>query len=188
MAINYEMRVLQAIRRMVRATELYSRRVTGEFGLTVPQLVSLRAIEQAGAITLRDLAAEVYLTPSTLVGIVDRLEAKGLIRRKRDAEDRRKVFLHATAAGRALLRDTPSPLQDRLAAALRDLPELERSTLALSLERLVDLMEIGHVDAEPLLDRGAHLAEGHTELDPDAKPGALAAPTVDAGPEFDAGT
>ena len=61
--------------------------------------------------------------------------------RERSREDRRIVMVSATEAGRNLVRDTPSPLQQKLAEALKELPELEQATITLSLERIVALME-----------------------------------------------
>ena len=57
-----------------------------------------------------------------------------------------------TAAGAELARRAPSPLQQTLANALNELPELEQATIALSLERVVQLMEAPEVDASPILE------------------------------------
>ena len=64
-----------------------------------------------------------------------------LILRERGREDRRIVFVSATEAGMTLAKGTPSPLQQKLADSLNELPELEQATITLSLERIVDLME-----------------------------------------------
>ena len=85
------------------------------------------------------------------MGIVDRLEAKGLVFRERSRFDRRLVWISATAKGEDLGSTAPSPLQDALAKGLQQVGDLERATIALSLERVVDLMEIRQVDASPIL-------------------------------------
>jgi DNA-binding MarR family transcriptional regulator len=90
----------------------------------------------------------IHVTPSTVVGILDRLEDKGLIRRERGKQDRRIVFVTATEQGVALAEQAPSPLQKKLGASINDLPELEQAAIALALERLValvdDSLEQGH--------------------------------------------
>jgi len=68
--------------------------------------------------------------------------------------DRRVVNVIATAKGRALADNAPSPLQDGLADALKRLSEMEQATIALSLERIVDLMEARDIDAAPILETG----------------------------------
>jgi DNA-binding MarR family transcriptional regulator len=78
---------------------------------------------------------------STVNGIIDRLEAKKLVERKRTDPDRRKVLVSATDAGVMLSRNMPLPLQNGLVQAISELPELEQVSIALSLERIVDMME-----------------------------------------------
>lgn len=154
---QHHLRILTAIRRIIRSVEIYSRRLAMGHGITAPQLVCLGRVVESGGLSLKDLASQVHLSPSTMVGIVDRLEAKGLVQRERSRADRRLVLITATSAGRQMVSDAPSPLQDALATALDELPELERVAIALSLERVVDLMEIQRLDASPILETGAIL-------------------------------
>lgn len=156
-AIAYDRRILTAIRRIIRSVDIYSHKLGFTCGVTVPQLSCLLRIVEEGPLPLKNLASAVDLSSSTLVGIVDRLEHKGLVRRSRSTEDRRRVLITATEAGVILASESPSPLQDRLAAALEDLPELERAAITLSMERIVELMEIRQVDAAPILDTGVSL-------------------------------
>lgn len=155
--IAYERRILTAIRRIIRSVDIYSHKLGLSSGVTVPQLSCLLRIVEGAPLTLKDLAVAVDLSPSTLVGIVDRLEQKGLVRRARSTEDRRQVLISATEEGLILANESPSPLQDRLATALRDLPESERAAITVSIERIVELMEIRQVDAAPILDTGVSL-------------------------------
>lgn len=159
MPIAYDRRILTAIRRVIRSIDMYSHKLDFECGVTVPQLSCLLRVVEAGEITLKGLSTEVDLSPSTLVGIVDRLEHKGLVVRTRSATDRRQVMISATEEGKILATASPSPLQDRLAKALEGLPEIERASITLSLERIVDLMEIRQVDAAPILDTGVTLGD-----------------------------
>lgn len=151
---RHDLRILQSLRRIIRAVEIHSRKLTAEYRITGPQLVCLLTIGEKGKVTVRELADNVYLSPSTVVGILDRLEKKGLIHRERDREDRRLVNIMPTEEGLALANNSPSPLQDKLAEALEQTPELEQVTIALSLERIVDLMEAKKIDAAPMLQTG----------------------------------
>ncbi len=148
------MRVFRAIRKMLRAIELHSRRLSSGFGVTSPQLVCLVTLGEEGPLSNSALAARVYLSPSTVVGIVDRLEEKGLVRRERSKSDRRVVEVSATDEGIALIRAAPSLLQERLADAMNALPDAEQRRIADALERVVKLMGADDVDASPILETG----------------------------------
>lgn len=166
MPIAYDRRILTAIRRIIRSVDIYSHKLELTCGVTVPQLSCLLRIVEEGPLTLKDLSSAVDLSPSTLVGIVDRLEQKGLVQRARSTEDRRQVSITATEEGIILAGESPSPLQDKLATALVDLPELERAAITLSMERIVELMEIRQVDAAPILDTGVSLNPTSAESRP----------------------
>lgn len=160
---RYDLKILQGLRKIIRAIDLHSRKLVGTHHITGPQLICLITVVEEGPCTLKQIAQRVFLSPSTVVGILDRLEAKGLVLRARDTRDRRLVNVTATATGRTLVENAPSPLQEGLAGALKRLPEIEQATIALSLQRIVDLMEAEAIDAAPVLDTGPSLLSGTTE-------------------------
>jgi len=164
----HEQRVLTALRRIVRGKALYSRRLSSSYGLTAPQLMCLIAVAEEGPLTLSRLSARVFLSPSTVVGVVDRLERSGLVTRERSRTDRRQVLLAATDRGRELAAKAPPPFQDRLVHGLGRLSPEERERIAVALERVVELMEVGDVAAEN---------EPEVSLVPDPAPPALPAGT-----------
>ncbi len=118
--------LLKHIRRLVRALDIHSRRIDRQVGLTLPQLMVLAALGRMGEVTSRALAAEADLSPPTVVGILDKLEGKGLIHRYRSERDRRVVHARLTAAGLAALARAPDPLGEGLGGAFRALPGEER--------------------------------------------------------------
>ncbi len=138
---RYDLRILKSLRRIIRSVDVHSRRLAQDHGVTVPQLLCLLKIDELGALTIRELADEIYLSPSTLVGIIDRLEKHELVFRRRSVRDRRKVRIELTEAGNTLIAKSPSPLQNGLVEGIEELPELERATIALSLEKILVLME-----------------------------------------------
>jgi DNA-binding MarR family transcriptional regulator len=151
---RYDLRILQSLRRIVRSIDIHSRKLSTQSDITVPQLISLLAIMNNSPLTIASLSKEVHLSPSTLVGVIDRLERKKLVIRERDNIDRRKVLIHITDQGRKFANEAPSPLQETFAKALGKLGDLEQSTIALSLERIVNLMEAEKLDASPILKTG----------------------------------
>jgi DNA-binding MarR family transcriptional regulator len=149
---RYDLQILQSIRRIMRAVDIYSRKLRSQCELTAPQLVCLGTIVEDGPLTVSQIAQSVFLSPSTVVGVLDRLETRGLVTRERDTDDRRVVNTLATPAGKEVVDKAPSALQDGLHEALKNLSTLEQATIALSLKRVVDLMEAGNIDAAPILE------------------------------------
>lgn len=144
--IRYDLRILRAMRQMIHYVDLYSKQLASAHRITAPQLVCLLSVVEKGPTTATAIGREVQLSASTVVGILDRLEEKGLISRERDRTDRRLVSIRATASGEALAQNAPSPLQATLANMLGTLPEGEQATIARSLERIAGLMAAQHLD------------------------------------------
>lgn len=153
---RYDLRVLQALRQIIRAVDLHSRQLLGQHKITGPQLITLLTVEEYEPVTASAIAGHIHLSPSTVIGILDRLETKGLIRRDRDLKDRRLVQVSLTEQGKVLAGNTPSPLQDTLVKAMGKLPETELVMIAETLERIVALMQMQHVDAAPILETGSN--------------------------------
>ncbi len=164
-ATRYDLRVLQSLRQIIRAIDQHSRQLLGEYNITGPQLISLLIIEEHEPVTATAIAGHIHISPSTVIGILDRLEAKGLIRRERDKKDRRLVQITLTDQGRGLIISAPSPLQGTLAEAMDKLPESELVTIVESFDRIVALMQIQHVDAAPILETGSiNPTSGNTDV------------------------
>ncbi len=83
-----------------------SKRMQRRLGVTGPQRVALRVLGRRPGVSAGELAAILRLHPSTLTGILQRLEVHGLVRRTSDPRDRRRARLALTPKGRAL--DVPS--------------------------------------------------------------------------------
>lgn len=130
---------LSAIRRALRKP-LEAEFAKGE--LTMPQKAVMQAAVFSQGISLKDLSRQVSLAHSTVSGIVDRLEKRGMIERRPDPADGRISRIHASAAVSAFLRDRmPALATGPLDAALRRTSEAERALLAKSLRRLRELLE-----------------------------------------------
>ena len=147
-------RILRSLRRVLRRVEMSSRQLETDYGVTAPQLICLIEIAAVESITQIELSERVHLTPSTLVGVLDRLHSKRLIQRRRDTDDRRRINVSATEAGLHLVQQAPPPLQDTLLKGLEAMPGTELSTMATALERLVDLLEAQETAVEPMLAPG----------------------------------
>lgn len=153
-------RALIALRRIIRATDLHSKRVRQESGLTVPQVVLLQAIKMLGEVSGRQLAEEVSLSQSTVSTILDRLESRDFVQRYRSPQDRRIVHVQLTPLGQEALERAPALLHVRFIEALERLSAREQKTILESLDRVAEMMGAQSVDAAPLLDVQASPADG----------------------------
>lgn len=143
---NFEYKILNSLRRIIQSGYLHSRQLKQKFDITSPQLVALLEIAKEKQITLKHLSEKIALSSSTLVGVIDRLESKELVSRKRDNQDRRKVFLSITLKGRSFIEKAPSPLQNSLVKSLSKISSTELSTILNSLERINDLINAKDLD------------------------------------------
>jgi DNA-binding MarR family transcriptional regulator len=149
---QHSLRILNAIRQIIRAADLDSRKLAAEHQITAPQLLCLMAIVELGTTTATDIAQRIHVSESTLVGVLERLEDKKLIERARGQDDRRVLHLTATSEARDLVASTPFPLQYSLDRALNQMSEKERHHTAACVERLVDLMGAGEIQPAPMLE------------------------------------
>lgn len=147
----HEESVLRSIRRITRAIDLYSRKLAASCDLTGPQLACLRELARNGETATTQLADAVSLSPATVTGIVDRLEQGGLVERQRPENDKRRVMVVLTAAGRDALRRAPPLLQDGFTQRFRALPAASQSQLDRALQEIVAMMEAEELEASPLL-------------------------------------
>lgn len=145
-------KVLVALRQIIRAIDLHSKRLERESGLTGPQLLVMKAIAQADSATAGQIAREVSLSQATVTSILDRLERKIYLQRERSNEDKRKVLIHLTEAGRQVLEQAPALMQENFILGFTRLEEWEQSLILSSLQRVANMMQAGELDAAPLLD------------------------------------
>lgn len=146
--------VLIAIRRIIRATDIHSRKLTKTVGLTAPQLLVLRAIRDLGAVAISRLSNEVSLSQATVTTILDRLERRSLVARRRSDQDKRVVHALLTPAGEEVLETAPTPLQESFSVRFEQLHDWEQSQILAALQRVAAMMDAGDLDAAPFLDLG----------------------------------
>lgn len=146
--------ILRAIRRIIRRTSQHSRSVSKHAGLSVPQMLCLKAIAdfpEGEEVTVVKVAESVQLSAATVSRILDRLENSGFVLRERTSSDRRRVCLSLTDQGWRRLADLPAPLHEQFLQRLDALDPVERLGLLKALERIVDLMDAEGIDAAPVL-------------------------------------
>ena len=118
MTTSFDNSLPMILNRALDATMPDYRELFARFQLTEQQWRVLRVLWSAGKVTSVELSTRTLLPAPSLVGILDRLEKKGLVSRVRSVEDRRAIFVIATAKGRALEAQV-SPLVSEIDQQLR---------------------------------------------------------------------
>lgn len=156
--------VLIAIRRIIQSVDLHSRYLVRQFGLTGPQLIVLQEISKQGEMAISEIAKAVSLGQPTVTGILERLESRGLITRRRSKSDKRKVFIAATETCINLLEKAPPPMQEHFIEAFNRLQDWEQSMILSSLQRIVSLMDARAINVAPILVEAGPISEASERL------------------------
>lgn len=139
--------IVQGLRRIVKALHSYSQDVYRTYGLTAPQLWTLKTLQREGRLSAGRLAEALAVHQSSLSILVDRLEKRGLVQRIRAPHDRRFVQIALTKRGAALSATAPEPAQGRLLHGLRAMSPSEVKNIRKTVDRLVEVMEAGDTQA-----------------------------------------
>ena len=148
--------IVDAIRRLYRAVYLDSSKMSRQFGLTGAQSGVLRNLFAHGAISSAELSRKLYVTPSNITGVIDRLEKKGLVERIRKKGDRRVALITLTEAGAELSKSLPDPIEKRFISELADLEPEYVQILAMAMNQILNLVDTKGVEEAPLDLRSEH--------------------------------
>lgn len=146
--------VLVALRRIIHATDLHSKRVSREIGLTVPQIVILKSVRALGEVTTNVISRHVSLSQPTVTHILDRLEERGFVERYRSSRDRRVVHTRLTRQGHSVVRKSPGLLHERFLREFATLSDRRQKEILRVLKSVAGMMGVSTLDAAPLLDVG----------------------------------
>lgn len=105
-------------------------------GLTPPQFYVLATIGYAGGLPFGEIGAKMLVTVSNLTGIVDRLEEKKLVARKRDELDRRVIHVVLTEKGAKLYQTTVPVFESTLQQMFASLSKTQQRELSILLRQL----------------------------------------------------
>jgi MarR family transcriptional regulator, organic hydroperoxide resistance regulator len=148
-------RTLTSVRRIVRALRVAEQRTHADVGVSAAQLYVLRQLDRSAAGSLSELAQRTLTDRSSVADVVERLEARRLVRRTRGA-DRRRTGIVITAAGRMLLRRAPIGPTALLVSALAALDDRTLAAIADGLDELTETMRVAEEPASSLFeDRSA---------------------------------
>ncbi|MBL0226830.1 MAG: MarR family transcriptional regulator [Geobacteraceae bacterium] len=142
--------IIDNLRRVFQAINEYSRIAEKKTGLTGPQLWAIKILDNTSPIRVSDLAQRMFLRPATVVGILDRLEMKGLVSRTRSTTDRRAVDLTLTENGKSLAAKSPEVAQIMLVNGLDELTDEKFFVVEEGMKLMVSMLGAEHMTPQPL--------------------------------------
>lgn len=146
--------IIDNLRRVIQVVNEHSKKVEHETGLTGPQLWAIKIISESSPLKVSDLARRMYLHPATVVGILDRLEARNLVVRVRSKKDRRVVEVELTGQGLQMVASSPEVAQGLFMSGLVSLPERKLEKIAESLNQLVNILGAQELPVKPMPPSG----------------------------------
>jgi MarR family 2-MHQ and catechol resistance regulon transcriptional repressor len=126
-----------------RAVEAQAQRSIARFSMVQSDFGVLEALLHRGPLSAKQLGAKVLLTSGSVTAAIDRLAARGLVRREDDAHDRRACIVQLTAAGRRLIERAFAQHRTEMEEALEGFSVEERRALLPLLRRLGRVAEVG---------------------------------------------
>ena len=134
--------IIFSIRKLIQAGELYSKELSKVHSISAAQLNCLLALFENGPLPPSQIAKHMLVKSSTVTGVVDRLEQKGLVRRVRTSPDRRIVTIELTEVGNQLAENAPPPIQQKIVDGLKKISEEEIDEIVFALTKLTDMLDV----------------------------------------------
>jgi len=161
--------ILIKIRKIVRSIDIESKKIQKEYGVSIPQVLCLSFLRESPNYqsTQGEIRNFLNLNSSTVSGIINRLEKKGLLARLPKSGDKRMVNIALTSAGDKLLSNVPALLHENLSEKLKQLDDSELLKVEKSLNTLITLLEIEQVEASPLITLESNLEENDEDFSDD---------------------
>jgi DNA-binding MarR family transcriptional regulator len=126
------LRFMQRMWDLAHALDVRSKRMARSLGVTGPQRLVIRVLGRSPASSARDISLTLGMHPSTLTGILRRLEQQGMLERKADDVDRRRMRFRLTRNGIAIDRERRGTVEAAVRRALARADDLTvQRTLAM---------------------------------------------------------
>ncbi len=140
--------IIFSIRRLMQARELYTKELNRNYQVSASQLNCILALYENGPLPPSQIAKHMMVESSTVTGVVDRLEQKGLVSRSRNSPDRRIIHIELTEAGTRLAEKAPPPIQQKIIDGLTNLSEKEVNRIVKALQVLTNMLDVQDLDVE----------------------------------------
>jgi DNA-binding MarR family transcriptional regulator len=145
---DHTKQIIYSIRRLIQANGLYSKDLNKKYRISAAQLNCILTLMEHGPLPPSKIAKHVMVKSSTVTGIVDRLEKKGLAKRVRNSPDRRVITIQLTEDGKKLAEHAPPPIQQKIIDGLKQTPKTKIEQIVRSLKILTDMLDVADLEVK----------------------------------------
>jgi DNA-binding MarR family transcriptional regulator len=145
---DHTKQIIFSIRRLIQASELYTKELNRKYQISAAQLNCILTLYEYGPLPPSKIADHMMVKSSTVTGVVDRLEIKGLAERTRNSPDRRVITIQLTEAGKKLAQNAPPPIQQKIIDGLKKTENAIKEQIVSSLNMLTDMLDVQDLEVK----------------------------------------
>jgi DNA-binding MarR family transcriptional regulator len=145
---DHTKQIIFSIRRLIQASELYTKELNKKYQVSAAQLNCILTLYEYGPLPPSKIANHMMVKSSTVTGVVDRLEKKGLAERMRTSPDRRVITIQLTQAGKKLAQNAPPPIQQKIIDGLKQTKSAKKEQIVSSLNMLTAMLDVQDLEVK----------------------------------------
>ena len=145
---DHTKQIIFSIRKLIQASELYTKELNKKYQVSAAQLNCILTLCEYGPLPPSKIANHMMVKSSTVTGVVDRLEKKGLVERMRNSPDRRVITIQLTEAGKKLAQNAPPPIQQKIIDGLKQTENAKKEQIVRSLNILTDMLDVRDLEVK----------------------------------------
>ena len=145
---DHTKQIIFSIRRLIQASELYTKELNRKYQISAAQLNCILTLYEYGPLPPSKIADHMMVKSSTVTGVVDRLEIKGLAERTRNSPDRRVITIQLTEAGKKLAQNAPPPIQQKIIDGLKKTENAIKEQIVSSLNMLTAMLDVQDLEVK----------------------------------------
>ena len=145
---DHTKQIVFSIRRLIQASELYTKELNKKYQVSTAQLNCILTLYEYGPLPLSQIAKHMMVKSSTVTGVVDRLEKKGIALRIRNSPDRRVITIQLTETGKKLAENAPPPIQQKIIDGLKQTDKNKVEQIVSSLNLLTSMLDVQDLEVK----------------------------------------
>jgi len=145
---DHTKQIIFSIRRLIQASELYTKELNKKYQVSAAQLNCILTLYEHGPLPPSQIAKHMMVKSSTVTGVVDRLEKKGIAERMRSSPDRRVITIQLTETGKKLAENAPPPIQQKIIDGLKQTDKNKVEQVVSSLNMLTSMLDVQDLEVK----------------------------------------